>query len=77
MTFHHGQVVITRNTPQAYSHRATFLKWVSRRVFQDECRNYFLQFADDCLDWGEHKRQNAMPATVRRNNAMHSEDGSI
>ncbi|OKB33278.1 hypothetical protein A9F11_25395 [Klebsiella pneumoniae] len=39
---------------------------------------FFLQFIDDCLDWvEEHKKQSAMPATVRRNNTMHSRDGPI
>ena len=32
-----------------------------------------MQFIDDCLDWvEEHKKQSAMPATVRRNNTMKS-----
>lgn len=77
MTFHRGQAAVIRNTPQAYSQRVTPIKWVSPRPFQG-IRGVFLQFADDCLDWGEeHKKQSAMPATVRRNNAMHSRDGPI
>ncbi len=78
MTFHRGQAAVIRNTPQAYSQRVTSIKWVSPRPFQGIRGVFFLQFADDCLDWGEeHKKQSAMPATVRRNNAMHSRDGPI
>lgn len=52
MTFHHGQVVITRNTPQAYLHRVTLLKCGSFRHFQAR-KTFFLQFPADSLDWVE------------------------
>ncbi len=78
MTFHRGQAAVIRNTPQAYSQWVTPIKWVSPRAFQGIEGKFFLQFIDDCLDWvEEHKKQSAMPATVRRNNTMHSRDGPI
>jgi hypothetical protein len=51
MAFHHGQAVMTRNTPQAYSQWATLLKWVCPRAFQADIDQFFLQFAGECLDW--------------------------
>ena len=77
MTFHRGQAAVIRNTPGVFSAGYTYKMGFSPSFSRDSGR-FFLQFADDCLDWGEeHKKQSAMPATVRRNNAMHSRDGPI
>ena len=51
MAFHHGQAVMTRNTPQAYPHWVTLLKWVCPDAFQGLFGQIFLQFAGECLDW--------------------------